>query len=185
MTQNDIEDLETVDKILLKRIFEVPSSTPSAALYLELGCAPIRFYIQAKRLKFLQYILKLDKEDLVSKVFFSQVENPGKNDWWLTVKTDLEKFNLSHLTFDQIESTSKNKFKKIVNTAFKVADLQFLIEEKESKCKSKMSKLEYITLELQPYLKSAILLVPDHSVVPVQYWIQYYNITLEYNMYLI
>ena len=52
---------------------------------------------------------------------------------------------------------SKHKFKKIVNKAFKMAAFQFLIKEKETKSKSKMSKLEYVTLELQPYLKSDII----------------------------
>ena len=52
---------------------------------------------------------------------------------------------------------SKNKFLKIVNKAFEMAAFQFLIKEKETKSKSKMSKLEYVTLELQPYLKSDII----------------------------
>ena len=37
----DIEQLESVDQALLKRILEAPSSTPKVSLYLELGCLPI------------------------------------------------------------------------------------------------------------------------------------------------
>ena len=49
---------------------------------------------------------------------------------------------------------SKNKFKKMVNKEFKITAFNLLIKEKESKSKSKMSKLEYSSLKLQPYLKS-------------------------------
>ena len=48
LVQDNIEQLECADRMLIKRILEVPDSTPSASLYLELGIIPIRFIIQAK-----------------------------------------------------------------------------------------------------------------------------------------
>ena len=41
VTQSEIEELETLDRSLLKRIFSCPSSTPTSALYLESGCIRI------------------------------------------------------------------------------------------------------------------------------------------------
>ena len=41
LTQKNIEELEKIDHILLKRIFEAPVTTPTRALYLESGCYPI------------------------------------------------------------------------------------------------------------------------------------------------
>ena len=38
LTETEIEELEMLDRTLLKRIFSVPNSRPSAALYLESGC---------------------------------------------------------------------------------------------------------------------------------------------------
>ena len=91
---------------------------------------------------------------MVSKVFWAQVHNPSKNDWWLSVQEDLQLFKLNHLTLGQIKTMSKHKFKKIVKEACKAASLEFLIKEKDTKNKSKLSKLVYSSLELQPYLKS-------------------------------
>ena len=83
MTQSDIEELESVDRTLLRRILEAPVSTPGPALHLELGCAPVRLIIQAKRILLLKYILSRSKEELISKVFWAQNDEPIKNDWWL------------------------------------------------------------------------------------------------------
>ena len=41
MDKKNIQDLEKLDNILLKRILELPSSKPSAFLHLELGTIPI------------------------------------------------------------------------------------------------------------------------------------------------
>ena len=55
LTKGDIEELESLDRTYLRRILEVPSSTPIPALYLELGVIPISFIIQAKRIMFLHF----------------------------------------------------------------------------------------------------------------------------------
>merc|ERR1712096_430137 len=53
--KEDLEILESLDRRLMRRILETPTSTPIPSLYLELGCIPISFIIKAKRLIFLQY----------------------------------------------------------------------------------------------------------------------------------
>ena len=58
LSKSNIEDLEKLDNILLKKICEIPSSAPSAFLHLELGTVPIRFILKTRRLLFLQYILQ-------------------------------------------------------------------------------------------------------------------------------
>ena len=77
---------------------------------------PIRvnYIIKARRLLFLQYILKLNKEETISKVFWAQKENPVKNDWFSQIEEDLKDFQLDHFSLDQISKMSKNVFKKFV-----------------------------------------------------------------------
>ena len=50
LSKTNLEDLEKVDESFLQRILEVPGSTPIPALYLELGCIPIRFILMKKRI---------------------------------------------------------------------------------------------------------------------------------------
>ena len=73
-----IEELEKLDNILLKKIFELPTSTPAAFLHLELGTIPIRFILMIRRLNFLQYILKEQEDSLIHSFLVAQIENTLK-----------------------------------------------------------------------------------------------------------
>ena len=65
--KEDIEVLESLDRILMRRLLETPTSTPKPSLYLELGCIPVGYIIKSRRLMFLQYILKRKKDETISK----------------------------------------------------------------------------------------------------------------------
>ena len=58
-----------LDRSLLKRIFSAPNSDPKAALYIETGTMTIGTIIKARRLNFLQYLVKLPKEEMLSRFF--------------------------------------------------------------------------------------------------------------------
>ena len=45
ISETELNDIESVDKMLLKRILGVPISTPIRFLYLELGITPLRYII--------------------------------------------------------------------------------------------------------------------------------------------
>ena len=157
LTQGDIEELESLDRTYLRRVLEVSSSTPIPSLYLELGVIPIKFIIQAKRIMFLHYLLNRNETELLSQVLKAQIDDPVKGDWILTVKEDLASFDLNHLSFDTIKHLKKEHFKKMVKKSCKNAAFKYLLKEKEEKCVSKMSKLKYVELAMQPYFKSKIL----------------------------
>ena len=126
LTKDNIEDLEKIDRILLKRIFEAPSSTSTKSLYLESGCIPIKFMIQAKRIMFLHYLLKREDDELISQVLYAQKEQPIKNDWFSTVMEDLKDFGLEHLEVEDIKNMSKDHFKKLVKENCKDIALNYL-----------------------------------------------------------
>ena len=58
----NVEQLEQVDEMLLRRVLEVGSCCPKEMLYLETGATPIRFTIMQRRLMFLYYILNEEKK---------------------------------------------------------------------------------------------------------------------------
>ena len=90
LSNKEVKDLEALDKILLRRILSVPVSVPTALLYLELGIVPLSYIIQARRIMFLQYILKRKSDDLLRRFFEAQCRIPSKNDWCLTVQNDIK-----------------------------------------------------------------------------------------------
>ena len=96
LTESNLRTLEQTDESLLRQILKAHSKTPIEALYFELGCTPIRHILKARRLNYLHYILKLEKSDLLWKVFDAQMQNPTKGDWYLQVIEDLKDFGITN-----------------------------------------------------------------------------------------
>ena len=111
LSSQDIESLEILDRILLRKILSAHSKCPNESLYLELGILPIKFVIICRRLSFLHYILNSPDTDLLKQFFEIQKKYPAKNDWILKIKEDLETLSLK-MTFDEIKFTKKAIFKK-------------------------------------------------------------------------
>ena len=156
LTKENIEILEDVDKVLLRKILSAHSKCPSEALYLELGILPISYIIKGRRLMFLYDILSRNENELLSKFFQAQCLNPIRDDWCNTVKDDLKSLNIN-MTFDNIQKISKYSFKKLVKS--KIRELAFcdLISKIKNNDHSKLKNITYNELKMQPYLKSSLV----------------------------
>ena len=155
LTKSDIAKLEKVDEMLLRKILKTPTSTPIAALYLETGAIPIRFWIKQKRILFLHHILTRSEDSLISQVFWAQVENPAKGDWCTVVAEDLKCLKLHDLQFGQISLMSKETIKTKLKTNIKEVAHNYLLNAKESL--SKLSDLSYDEFSIQPYLVDPLI----------------------------
>jgi hypothetical protein len=146
----EVSRLEEVDKLLLRQIFQVASSCPVEALYLELGCIPLGIIIKGRRIKYLHHLVSRDETEMLSKFFYDQWNYPGtKNEWTEQVKKDLLEFDIK-VDIEWIKSKSKSSFKTFVKKKTKEVAAKTLKQVKESH--SKMSNLEYTDLEMQVYL---------------------------------
>ena len=162
LTKTDLEDLEKVDRILMRRILSLPESTSNEALYLESGCVDIDTVIKGKRVIYLQYLVKENKDNMLFKFFKAQWDRPGRGDWTSQVKGDLIDLDIPE-SLEYLEEMSINKFKTMVKKKTK----QYALDKFE-KLKAKHSKLdniEYANLKLQEYLESSELSVEDCKVV--------------------
>ena len=56
LQESEIRELEEVDKLLLRRVLQVPDSACIESLYLELGLTPLRGIIKARRINHLYSI---------------------------------------------------------------------------------------------------------------------------------
>ena len=66
----------------------------------------LREIIRKRRLGFLYYIVKQNRESLIAKVFEIQCKNPTQKDWVTTVKKDLEEINLD-IKIEDIKNMEK------------------------------------------------------------------------------
>ena len=151
LTGKEVEVLEKVDEQLLRRILSAHSKTAIPALYLELGCVPIRFLVMQRRIGFLHYILNEDSESLIREVFDAQLAHPLKGDWCGQVKGDLEKLGLD-VSLETLARWSEKELKSHLKSAVNCEAYKFLSDSKQDK--SKIRDLKYSDLQLQPYLRA-------------------------------
>ena len=144
---SEISELEKIDNILLRSIFEVPRSTPVVSLYLESGCVRIRNILKARRINFLHHLVNLDKEEMQYKFFKAQWDHPCPQDWTLQVKNDMMDVGLP-TSLEFVESKSKNVFKDLVKSRVKSFEFANLMESRRSKTEN----LKYQTFKMQEYL---------------------------------
>ena len=81
LTKAEIEEFESLDRLFLRRLLEVPASTPCESYYLELGVLPISAGIKARRMNYLQTILRSDRQEILNSFFITLWLNPCKGDW--------------------------------------------------------------------------------------------------------
>ena len=166
--ETDLQELENLDKMLLRRILQAPITSPIPSLYLELGIVPIRFKIQVKRLLFLHDILNSNQEETMAKVFWAQFYEPIEGDWPSTIKNDLKMFELSNYSlneFKEFKGLKKRKLKNILKAKSKKLGYTFLMQEKEENCKSKMKNLSYSELKMQSYLKTKNISTAEKQIL--------------------
>ena len=151
LTKGDISQLEDIDKLLLRKIFNVASSCPIEALYLELGVIPINMVIKSRRLNYLHYLATRVESGMLHKFFITQWKYPEKrNDWTEQAKLDLAEFEIPE-DLDFIKKKSKLSFKQLVRSQVREISLEKLLNAKQKH--SKMINLFYVELEIQEYLK--------------------------------
>ena len=88
LTKKDIENLEKPDTILQRQALSARGNPSKAFTMLELGIIPIKFILMKKRLLFLHYILRENKDSMLYKVFIALNEDSRKGDFVDMVKKD-------------------------------------------------------------------------------------------------
>ena len=153
-----MNDLEEIDRQLIRRVFKCPLSTPQEAGHLELGLIPLSIIVKERRVNYLHYILNSDKSKMLYKFFMAQWESPSKQDWTEQVKQDLTDLGIEK-NLDFIKSKSQFSFKNLVKIKTREFALDLLNENKYKH--SKMENLIFTELKIQEYLTSESITVEE------------------------
>ena len=144
MSDSNIRSLEQTDTNLISKVLGSEANTSNIFKYLELGVYPVRFEIMKRKVLFLQYILKQEKESMMYKVFQATLDHPAKNDFVTTCLKYLKCLNIT-LSLDEISELSEYKFKHIVKENTRAAAFKYLMEQKNLPGKNTKIKI-YITI---------------------------------------
>ena len=116
VTNKQIEVLENIDLMLLRKIIKGHSKTPKEAFFLETGLLPIKFVAIKRRLMYLHTILSKPETELIRKVYQVQKSLPTSKDWFEIVSEDRKNLEIN-LSDEQISRMKKEKFRLVVTKA--------------------------------------------------------------------
>ena len=151
ITKSELELLESIDRMFLRKLLSTPKGTPKEMLYLEMGCIPFQDLIRERRLRFLHYILNQKENSLLYKVLKCQLENSSKKDWIRTIKQDLKELQMENLSLEEIKGMRKTSFEKLIKEQIKDNVFEKLTNLKKSH--SKVNTIEHGVLKIQKYLQ--------------------------------
>jgi hypothetical protein len=125
LLKSEVNELEEVDRLLLRRILELPNSSCIESLYLELGLCPISVILKARRIGYLHYLVNLQNNEMLKSFFKVQWQFPVKNDWVEQVKEDLKDFGIQP-DLEKIQAKSTWSFKNLLKIKMKEHALEKL-----------------------------------------------------------
>ena len=146
ITITEFNQLRSSQLKFLKSTMQVPSSTPNAFTYLELGVLLIQYKIHKRQLNFLHHIIYLPP-DPVHRLHLKQILLPFERNWTNNVFSLLK---LYELDYDSIKDVSKEVWKETVEEAIPAVALEELT--RESRKKTKTFNLKYEFFQRQNYI---------------------------------
>ena len=79
LRKQELEELELVDRLLLRRILSLPITTCTEALYLESGCLDISTIVKGRRVMFLHSVVNSEKVSMhLLQIFQGTVGVPNQ-----------------------------------------------------------------------------------------------------------
>ena len=135
LRQGDKQRLEVIQGKILKKLLNIPKSTPYWGLLIELGIWPVEWYINYRKLMLLHNLFHSDDERLAKQVMVEQKQSGQENCWYSEVKEIIELLQIHH----DPEEMTKQEWKKITKDAI------YAKVEVEAKTKSAdMKKLRFV-----------------------------------------
>ena len=154
LTKYQVEELEKVDRILLRHTLNAHSKTPIEWLYADTGKLDIKSLIQIRRLMYLWHILSRDEGELIHRIYQTQRLSNNVGDWVKMIESDKRELNID-MTDKDIQGVSKETFKSLVKKKVKAKFIQNINSLKAKHSKSKY--LECDDLKAAPYIEDSRL----------------------------
>ena len=112
-------DSHVIDRKVLKVITGAQAKVPIEMLYLETSQIPIKHVISVRILMYWHTLLKRNKEELTSQIYYAMKSKPLKDDWIYLVVKDLEKIGFSNEDEESLSNLDKHSFKVLIKNIIK------------------------------------------------------------------
>ena len=156
--KKEYESLEKVDEMFLRRLLDVPTSTPLESLYIEGGGIPIRFIIKTRRMMYWWHLVHIGPSEVLKKFYIVQKLNRSKDDWVCQLEKDKKELNLEW-SDEKVKSFYKEQFRNIVKSRIETNAGKHLEGIRLSH--SKTENLKFVGFKPSEYLLSKNLTVEE------------------------
>lgn len=149
LTIIDYQQLEQSQSQSIKRLLHLPYTTPTRAIYNEMGLMTIKNRIAMRKMMYLHKLLNKDQNNLARQILIEQPQLPGPT-WISKVRLLIEELEIGS-SLEEIEEFSKDKWKSIVTKSVWLKEQKEFAEwcENSSKC----NNMQLDKIELKRYLK--------------------------------
>ena len=160
LTKKNLMTLQNAQMCFLRRVLEVPKSTPVAALYSELGVLPTQFETEKKQL-FLKHLLEKHESDPALKLYQQMVKYQYEMNWANFVLNLHCKYNLP-LNDQNIKVMSKDQWRSFVNERIRSYAFDTLVTQCQLNSKTNHLRMTvpFVTAHLE------IFHCTHHPVIP-------------------
>ena len=135
LTKNQVEELEIIDRMLLRYTLMSHSKAAVEWIYSDTGRYNLRSLIQVRRLMYLWHILSRQDDELIHRVYNTQKVSNSVGDWVRLVNADKDELGIE-LTDEDIQGVSQEMFKTYVKKKVKVNYLKHINSLKSKHSKS-------------------------------------------------
>ena len=123
--KTEIENLEVIDRMLLRHVLDAHSKTGLEWIYSDTGKLNLKSLVQIRRLMYLWHVLSRDESELIKRIYETQKITSNAGDWFKLVEADKLELGIT-LTDEEIQGISKNVFKTFVKKRVKSNHLKYL-----------------------------------------------------------
>ena len=162
LTKSQVDNLEIVDRLLLRHTLNAHSKTGVEWLYCDTGKLNLKSLIQIRRLMYLWLLLNRDESELTNRVYETQIISNSVGDWVRLVQSDKSELDIN-LTDEEIQGVSQNMFKNYVVKKVKISHLKYMATLKKKHSKARF--LNCTELKQADYISSSRLNTDEKSLL--------------------
>ena len=151
LTKGEIDELEKMQKKVLRKLLGMPKTAPYWGMLAETGSWPMENRIEYKKLMLYQHLLKAEDKRLAKIVLRKQMINHQGRCWYSEIVEIMDKHNIENIS-TEVERTKKSKWKKIIKD--KIQRSVGEVFKQEVEIKTKLRFLRDKTVEKREYIKT-------------------------------
>ena len=162
VTEKQLARLEVVDTALISKLAGGHSKCAVEFHHLETGTLKLRHILSYLRIMYHHHIITRDENETIHKIYRKQKEEYIKGDWFQLLIKDFEFIGIQ-MDENYIKATPKSVYKKHIKSLIRKAAFKYFMDLKRTH--SKLDKIQYQELKIQPYLQSKSLNNKDTELI--------------------